>query len=67
MVYTFKSSPYTKPRYKEWSNRLESILGTTRLPLSYRNIDEIYSTRSSDQLVQAAKKFNANYLLTPSD
>ena len=66
-VYTFYSFPYTDRGVQEWANRLEAILGTIKPPLSHRNLDLLYRNRSSVELVEAARKFGANYLLTRSD
>jgi hypothetical protein len=67
VVFTFYSSPYTDRGFREWSNRLKAIAGTLDPPLSWRNIDSFYSKRNSSELMEIAKQYNANYILTRSD
>jgi hypothetical protein len=67
VVFTFYSSPYTEKGLKEWANRLNAIAGTISPPLSWRNIDSFYSKRNSSELVQIAKQYGADYILTRSE
>ncbi|MEQ8755736.1 MAG: DUF6798 domain-containing protein [Coleofasciculus sp. G1-WW12-02] len=67
LVFTFNSSPYTDRGLREWANRVETILGSTKPPLSWRNVDSLFQKRSSAELVTIARKFDANYILTRSD
>ncbi|MEQ8540983.1 MAG: DUF6798 domain-containing protein [Coleofasciculus sp. D1-CHI-01] len=67
LVFTFNSSPYTDSGLQEWANRIETVLGSTKPPLSWRNVDSLFQKRSSSELVNIARKFDANYILTRSD
>jgi hypothetical protein len=64
VVFSFKGFPFTDSGMLEWQNRMVAILGKVRPPLSLDNVDLIYQNRSSSDLVKAAKKFGANYILT---
>ncbi|MFP4575284.1 MAG: DUF6798 domain-containing protein [Coleofasciculus sp.] len=67
LVFTFNSSPYTDSGLREWANRIETVLGATKPPLSWHNVDALFQKRSSSELVTIARKFDANYILTRSD
>jgi hypothetical protein len=67
VVVDFKSFPFTDRGILEWEKRMEALLGQISYPLSLKNADLLYRNRSSDELVNAANKFDANYILTKID
>ena len=64
VVYNFYCSPYTDEGIIEWKERLTEIVGTIRPPLSLRNIDYFYRKRTESELIDIAKKHQADYILT---
>lgn len=67
IVFGFKSFPYTEQGIQEWTNRMEAILGPVKPPVTFDNIDLLFRKRSSSELLDVAKKFGANYVLTRVD
>lgn len=67
IVFDFRSYSFTDKGIREWAERMETILGSTKPPLSWRNVDSLFQKRSSSELVTIARKFDANYILTRSD
>ncbi|MBE9128896.1 MULTISPECIES: DUF6798 domain-containing protein [unclassified Coleofasciculus] len=67
VVFDFRSYSFTDKGIREWKNRMETILGPVKPPLSWRNVDSLFRKRSSSELVTVANKFGANYILTRSD
>ena len=67
VVFDFKSFPYTDRGIKEWKNRMETLTGSIKVPVSKDDLDLKYSQRSSSELVEIARRFGAIYILTRSD
>ena len=67
VVFDFKSFPYTDRGIQEWRNRMETLTGTIKVPVSKDDLDLKYFQRSSSELVEIAREFGANYILTRSD
>lgn len=67
IVVNFKNFPLTEKGIKEWKNRMEAILGVPLNPQMIWGGSELFSRRSSADLVKVAQKYNADYILTRSD
>ena len=67
IVVNFKNFPFTEKGIKEWKNRMEAILG---VPLNSQMIwggSDLFSQRNSADLVNVARLYKADYILTRSD
>jgi hypothetical protein len=62
-----RSFPFTDAAIGEWRDRMTAVLGPLQPGLSWRNVDSFYRQRSAANLVEAARKFHANYILTRTD
>jgi len=67
IVVNFKNFPLTEKGIKEWQNRMEAVLGVSLNPQMIWGGNDIFSRRSSDDLVKVARNYNADYILTRSD
>ncbi len=67
IVVNFKNFPFTETGIKEWKNRMEAILGVPLNPQMIWGGSDLFSRRSSADLVKVARNYHANYLLTRSD
>jgi hypothetical protein len=67
IVVNFKNFPFTEKGIKEWKNRMEAILGVPLNPQMIWGGNDFFSRRSGTDLVQVARNYNANYILTRSD
>ena len=71
VVFTFKGFPFTDAGIKIWQERLEAIMGIDSIAdVPYFNryaLDNIYASRESAAIVDIAKQFDANYVLTRAD
>lgn len=67
IIYDFKSFPYTDRGIREWATRMEITLGSLSPPFSFGKLDSLYSNRSGAELVEVARRFGADYLLTRTD
>jgi len=67
IVVNFKNFPLTEKGIKEWRNRMEAVLGVSLNPQMIWGGNDIFSRRSSDDLVKVARNYNADYILTRSD
>ncbi|MEO0646522.1 MAG: DUF6798 domain-containing protein [Cyanobacteria bacterium J06650_10] len=67
VVATFKSFPFTDSGIVTWRSRLEEILGPLDAQMmSEGYTHERYRQRSSEELMQLAQDYRADYLLTQS-
>jgi hypothetical protein len=67
IVVNFKNFPFTEKGIKEWKNRMEAILGVPLNPQMIWGGNDFFSRRSSGDLIQVARNYNADYILTRSD
>ena len=71
VVFTFKGFPFTDSGIKVWRDRLETVMGIdsiAALPRFNRYaLDNIYASRQSAEIVDIAKQFDADYVLTRID
>lgn len=67
VVFDFRTSSITDEGLKEWYKRMNTILGSVENSNPRRRLDQLFSQRSSTELVFAARKFNANYILTQNN
>jgi hypothetical protein len=67
IVVNFKNFPFTETGIKEWKNRMEAILGLPLNPQMIWGGNDLFSRRSSADLVKVARNYNADYILTRSD
>ncbi|WP_293352370.1 MULTISPECIES: DUF6798 domain-containing protein [unclassified Microcoleus] len=67
IVVNFKNFPLTETGIKEWQNRMEAILGVPLNPQMIWGGNDLFSRRSSTELVKVAQKYQADYILTRSD
>jgi hypothetical protein len=67
IVVNFKNFPFTEKGIKEWKNRMEAILGVPLNPQMIWGGSDLFSQRSSSDLVKVARHYKADYILTRSD
>ncbi|WP_293331507.1 DUF6798 domain-containing protein [Microcoleus sp. CAWBG58] len=67
IVVNFKNFPLTETGIKEWQNRMEAVLGVSLNPQMIWGGNDLFSRRSSEDLVKVAEKYHADYILTRSD
>ncbi|MEG4283360.1 hypothetical protein QUB68_09550 [Microcoleus sp. A006_D1] len=67
IVVNFKNFPFTETGIKEWKNRMEAILGVPLNPQMIWGGSDLFSRRSSADLVKVARNYHADYILTRSD
>ncbi|XZN93081.1 MAG: DUF6798 domain-containing protein [Microcoleus sp.] len=67
IVVNFKNFPLTETGIKEWQNRMESVLGVPLNPQMIWGGNDLFSRRNSSDLVEVARKYRADYILTCSD
>jgi hypothetical protein len=67
VVADLRSFPFTDGAIREWRDRMVAILGPLDSRLSWRNVDSFYRQRSASDLVVAARKYRADYILTRTD
>ncbi len=67
VVLTFKGFPFTDAGIKEWMNRLETILGSVKPPVTLANVDLMYRQQSGAHLVKTARRYRAEYILTKAE
>ncbi|MEG4321175.1 MULTISPECIES: DUF6798 domain-containing protein [unclassified Microcoleus] len=67
IVVNFKNFPFTEKGIKEWKNRMEAILGVPLNPQMIWGGSDLFSRRSSADLVKVARHYKADYILTRSD
>ncbi len=69
ILVNFKRFPYTDRGIVEWKNRMEAVLGVPLEQVSgfQSKFDEFYDSRSSQDLVQVAKQYQAEYILSRQD
>lgn len=67
VVYSFKGFPYVDGGIKEWVNRMEAVFGSGSPPQGFKKLDLRYDERSGSELIEVARKFDANYILTRTD
>lgn len=67
VVVTFKGFPFTDQGIQEWLNRMTLILGPIEYPISLSTVNSLYSNRSYSDLLRAAQKLRAEYILTKKD
>ncbi|MCC3417903.1 MAG: hypothetical protein JGK28_08020 [Microcoleus sp. PH2017_07_MST_O_A] len=67
IVVNFKNFPLTETGIKEWQNRMEAVLGVPLNPQMIWGGNDLFSRRSSADLVKVAQKYHADYILTRSD
>lgn len=67
IVVNFKNFPLTEKGIKEWQNRMETVLGVPLNPQMIWGGNDLFSRRNSADLVQVARKYHANYILTRTD
>jgi len=67
VVVNFKNFPLTETGIKEWQNRMESVLGVPLNPQMIWGGNDLFSRRNSSDLVEVARKYRADYILTRSD
>lgn len=67
VVFTLYGYPFTEQGLQNWATRGKDILGSFEPPLSWRNSDEKFQRRRSKDLIDVAKKYKANYILTNED
>jgi hypothetical protein len=67
IVVNFKNFPLTETGIKEWQNRMESVLGVPLNPQMIWGGNDLFSRRNSSDLVEVARKYRADYILTRSD
>jgi len=67
IVVNFKNFPFTETGIKEWKNRMEAILGVPLNPQMIWGGSDLFSRRSSVDLVKVARNYHADYILTRSD
>ena len=67
IVVNFKNFPLTEKGIKEWQNRMETVLGVPLNPQMIWGGNDLFSRRNSADLVQVARKYHADYILTRTD
>jgi hypothetical protein len=67
VVFDFRSFPYTDRGIQEWAKRLKMFSGEDSYLNSPQKLDSVYSQLSDRDLLNLAKQFNAQYILTRSD
>jgi len=67
IVVNFKNFPLTEKGIQEWQNRMEAVLGVPLNPQMIWGGNDLFSRRSSADLVKVAQKYHADYILTRSD
>jgi len=67
IVVNFKNFPLTEKGIKEWKNRMEAVLGVPLNPQMIWGGNDLFSRRNSADLVQVARKYQADYILTRTD
>ena len=67
IVVNFKNFPLTEKGIKEWQNRMETVLGVSLNTQMIWGGNELFSRRNIADLVQVARKYHADYILTRSD
>jgi hypothetical protein len=67
VVFDFRSFPYTDRGIMEWKKRLIAIAGEDFYLKHSQNLDDFYRDLNEQELLNLAKQFNANYILTRSD
>ncbi|MGL5873484.1 MAG: DUF6798 domain-containing protein [Xenococcaceae cyanobacterium] len=67
VVFDFRSFPYTDRGIQEWAKRLKMFSGGDSYLNSPQDLDSVYSQFSDRDLLNLAKEFNAQYILTRSD
>jgi len=67
IVVNFKNFPLTEKGIQEWQNRMEAVLGVPLNPQMIWGGNDLFSRRSSADLVKVARKYHADYILTRSD
>ncbi len=67
VIVNFKNFPLTEKGIKEWQNRMETVLGVPLSPQMIWGGNDLFSRRNSADLVQVAKKYHADYILTRTD
>jgi hypothetical protein len=67
IVVNFKNFPFTEKGIKEWQNRMEAVLGVPLNPQMIWGGSDLFSRRSSADLVKVARNYHADYILTRTD
>ncbi|MEG3843687.1 DUF6798 domain-containing protein [Microcoleus sp. herbarium14] len=67
IVVNFKNFPLTEKGIKEWQNRMETVLGVPLNPQMIWGGNDLFSRRKNADLVQVARKYHADYILTRTD
>ena len=67
IVVNFKNFPLTEKGIKEWQNRMETVLGVPLNPQMIWGGNDLFSRRNSADLIQVARKYHADYILTRTD
>ena len=67
IVVNFKNFPFTEKGIKEWQNRMEAVLGVPLNPQMIWGGNDLFTRRSSADLVKVARNYQADYILTRSD
>jgi hypothetical protein len=67
VVFNFASFPYTNQGIQEWKNRLAAIAKINLEKVSRDDLDWYYRKRSPTELINIAKQYDADYILTRSD
>ncbi|WP_445174073.1 DUF6798 domain-containing protein [Microcoleus sp.] len=67
IVVNFKNFPFTEKGIKEWQNRMETVLGVPLNPQMIWGGNDLFIRRSSADLVNVARNYHADYILTRTD
>ncbi len=67
IVVNFKNFPLTEKGIKEWRNRMETVLGVPLNPQMIWGGNDLFSRRKNADLVEVARKYHADYILTRTD
>lgn len=67
VIVNFKNFPLTEKGIQEWQNRMETVLGVPLSPQMIWGGNDLFSRRNSADLVQVARKYHADYILTRTD